>query len=173
MMAKRWLAAVAAALILPACGGDGGSRSENPDPADPDIETFPSEGTLHVDVGTVLAYDTDPPTSGPHYPVPQDGGFFETAIDPGYLVHSLEHGAVIIYYNPATVVDNQIKYLKQLAKKNPGNFSQVICVPRDDATYPIILTAWTHRLRLTAWDQDRIDGFIALYLGEGPEPPPM
>jgi hypothetical protein len=165
---KRWLAAVAVALILPACGGGPGGQTQNSIPADPDIETFPDEGNTHVPVGTVIVYGTDPPTSGNHYPDPQDGGFFDHEIAAGYLVHSMEHGGVIIYYSPA-VTDDQKTALKTLAAQHPGSFSQVICVPRNDPTYPIILTAWTHRLRLTTYDQDRIDGFVTLYLGHGPE----
>jgi len=44
-----------------------------------------------------------------------------------------------------------------------------VVVPRNDATYPIILTAWTHRLRLTSYDAARIDGFLTLFIGQGPE----
>ena len=32
----------------------------------------------------------------------------------------------------------------------------MVVVPRNDAAFPIILTAWTHRLRLTTYDQNRI-----------------
>jgi hypothetical protein len=171
----RIVAILGLALLIPACSDGNGSNKTGTQVAqtvDPAIETFPSEGQEHVDVGTVLVYLTDPPTSGPHYPSPQDGGYFETAIHPGYLVHSLEHGAVVIYYNPATVTSPQKDSLKALAAAHPGTYSQVVCVPRDDAAYPIILTAWTHRLRLPAYDQARIDAFVALYLGQGPESGP-
>ena len=172
----RYAAILALALLIPACSDSNGSGMQTAQTSaptsDPDIETFVSEGQEHVDVGTTITYLTDPPTSGPHYPSPQDGGYFETAIASGYLVHSLEHGAVVIYYNPATVTASQKDSLKALAAAHPGIFAQVVCVPRDDATYPIILTAWTHRLRLTTYDQSRIDGFIALYLGKGPESAP-
>ena len=164
------------ALLLAACGSDNksGVQSAAPGvpPPDPEIETFPSEGSTHVPAGTQIVYNTDPPTSGSHYPEAQEGGYFETAIASGYLVHSMEHGAVIIYYNPATVTASQKDSLKALAATYPGFFGQVVCVPRDDPTYPIILTAWTHRLRLATYDQSRIDGFLALYRGNGPESAP-
>ena len=169
MRSTRWLAAVAVALILPACGGGpSGQKQQNAVFSDPDIETFPNEGQEHVPVGTVVVYGTDPPTSGPHYPDPQDGGFFDHEIASGYLVHSMEHGGVIIYYSPA-VTNDQKHELQHLAEAHRGTFDQVVCVPRNDPTYPIILTAWTHRLRLTEYDQARIDGFVTLFLGHGPE----
>jgi hypothetical protein len=165
------------ALILPACGSPNSSTSgaapdPNPTFTDPGIETFPMEGRTHVPVGTIVVYMTDPPTSGNHYPTPQQGGYFETPIAAGFLVHSMEHGGIIIYYNPATVTDAQKNSLKALAQAHPGAFSQVICVPRNDPAYPIILTAWTHRLRLTTYDQRRIDGFVTLFLDQGPEHAP-
>jgi len=84
----------------------------------------------------------------------------------------MEHGGVIIYYNPATVTTSEKSTLKTLAESHPGIFSQIVCVPRNDPTYPLILTAWTHRLRLAIYDQSRIDGFLTLFLGNGPEGAP-
>src|SRR5262245_21191422 len=128
----RWTAALTVAAILPACGGKPGSSSQEPVPTDPGLETFPNEGQIHVPVGTVVVYGTDPPTSGNHYPEPQDGGFFDHEIAAGYLVHSMEHGGVIIYYNPATVTNDQQKELQKLAIAHPGSFDMIICVPRND-----------------------------------------
>jgi hypothetical protein len=165
------------AAIIPACG-NGPQNSSAPQAesantfADKDIETFPNEGQEHVPVGTVIVYQTDPPTSGPHYPDPEPGGFYTQEIAAGFLVHSMEHGAVIIYYSPAVTAD-QLAHLQDLANQHPGIFAQVVVVPRNDATYPIILTAWTHRLRLTTYDASRIDGFLTLFLNKGPEQQPM
>lgn len=176
------------ALVLPAFGSPnsgtlgviGVAPHPNPKPAliDPGIETFPYEGSTHVPVGSTVAYMTDPPTSGNHYPYPQGGGYFDTAIESGFLVHSMEHGGVIIYYDPAVVTDAQKYNLKTLARNHPGLFGMLVCVPRNDPAYPIILTAWTHRLRLETYDQSRLDGFVTLFLNQGPEygpvnPPPV
>jgi hypothetical protein len=167
-----------ATLVLPACGTS--SSSSTPSSAsvpisgnfnDPDILTFPDEGRTHVPDGTVIAYQTDPPTSGDHYPEPEPGGFYTTEIAPGFLVHSMEHGGIIIYYSPAVTSDQQAA-LAAIANAHPGIFGQVVVVPRNDPTYPIILTAWTHMLRLSTYDQSRIDNFIALFVGKGPEAAP-
>jgi hypothetical protein len=122
-----------------------------------------------VPVGTDIQYNTDPPTSGPHYPDPEPGGFYTTVIASGFLVHSMEHGGIIIYYDASELTASNLDALRALADAHPGTSSQVCVVPRTDPTYPIILTAWTHRLRLTSYDQFRIDGFIALFIGKGPE----
>ena len=171
------LAILGAAAMIPACGGgpqESASSSQALKPVDPDIETFPDEGAgVHVPVGTNIVYPTDPPTCGPHYKeFVAEGGFYASEIPAPYLVHSLEHGGIVIYYSPA-VTQEQRDHLKSLTDQHPGRYSQIVAVPRDDATYPIILTAWTHRLRLLQYDAARIDAFIALYLGQGPEKEPM
>lgn len=171
---------ILAAALVPACGGRPSSDSSGGSGApgetvfnDPGIETFPNEGQTHVPVGTVVAYQTDPPTSGNHYPDPQEGGFYSQPIAAGFLVHSLEHGAVEIYYNAAMLTDAELNRIRALAAAHPGTFAQVIAVPRNDAQYAVILTAWQHRLRLAAFDSVRIDGFMTLFLGHGPEHAPM
>jgi hypothetical protein len=180
-MRRFWMNAVllgGLAVILPACGSPGSEASSpagpapSPSPTDPQIETFPSEGAMHVPVGTLVVYGTDPPTSGSHYPSPVGGGYYEFPIEAPYLVHSMEHGGVIVYYDPATLTNGQKNDLKALARAHPGVFAMVVCVPRNDPAYPIILTAWTHRLRLPAYDPDRIDGFVTLFLDQGPERAP-
>ena len=154
------------ALAIVSCGDD---EQTIMGPPDPEIETFPSEGQMHVSVGTPITYNTDPPTSGSHYPSAQPGGFYDTEIAAGYLVHSLEHGAVVIYYHAPALTTAQLDTLQSRAAAHPGTFSQVVVVPRNDPVYPVILTAWTHSLRLPSYAQDRIDDFIGRFLGHGPE----
>ena len=158
--------ALASALTIVSCGDDEQTIMGS---ADPDVETFPSEGQMHVPDGTPITYNTDPPTSGTHYPSPQPGGFYDTEIEAGYLVHSLEHGGVVIYYHAPALTTAQLDALRARAADHPGSISQVVVVPRNDPVYPVILTAWTHRLRLTSYAQNRIDDFIGVFLGHGPE----
>jgi len=156
---------LALASNVPAC-----TAEEEAGPyVDPDIETFPAEASRQVPVGTPTVYNTDPPTSGMQYPVPQAGGFYTNNIAAGFLVHSLERGGVVVYYDANYVAPADLDRLRDLAAEHPGDSAQVVVVPRSDATFPIILTAWTHRLRLTLYDPGRVEGFLALFLGQGPE----
>lgn len=56
-------------------------------------------GRTHVDVGTEVKYETNPPTSGPHYSDWKRAGIYEGVEEDRYLVHSLEHGYIIMSYN--------------------------------------------------------------------------
>ena len=153
--------------LIPILAGCGGSAL----PENDGIIEFPDEGAQHVAEGTPIAYNTDPPTSGTHYPIPQPGGFYTQAVQPGYLVHTMEHGGIVIYYDPATVTEDQRDELRAIIQPHLGNFSTVAAVPRDDPAFPIILTAWRHRQRLQTYDANQIRDFIDLFLGRGPENP--
>lgn len=57
-------------------------------------EEFPNLGQQHIDIGTEhIAYNSNPPTSGPHYIQPANWGVYETTLPDEQLVHNLEHGA--------------------------------------------------------------------------------
>lgn len=58
-----------------------------------------TENRSHVTDISGLAYDTNPPTGGPHFPVWAKKGVYDRAISDGYLLHSLEHGYVVVSYN--------------------------------------------------------------------------
>jgi len=168
---------VAAGGTVAGClGGDGGA-AELDCAGDPevlaDVERHPSEGTDHVEAGTEIDYDTRPPTSGPHYDAVVDPGFYEESPAPGALVHTLEHGAVIAYYDPGALSESAESDLRERADRHTDTWASFVAVPfpYDDPETPYALTAWRHLLRLEAYDADAVDGFVAEFIGRGPENP--
>jgi hypothetical protein len=162
-LADRLIVALFAlvAFITVGCGSSSGIDSE-------EIVQFADEGRQHVAEGTPITYNTDPPTSGTHYPIPQPGGFYTTDIQPGYLVHTMEHGGIIIYYNDSLNAAEQDE-IEAIIQPHIGQFATVVAVPRDDLDFPIILTAWRHWQRLRTYDPNKIRDFIDLFIGQGPE----
>jgi hypothetical protein len=63
------------------------------------IEQHPDEGATHVPCTQTVAYGTNPPSSGNHYPCWAAYQTYSAPIPWGNLVHSMEHGAMIIVYN--------------------------------------------------------------------------
>jgi hypothetical protein len=62
-------------------------------------QLFPDLGREHVnDIGAV-EYNSNPPTSGTHFPVWAKKGIYDRILSDGYLIHSLEHGYVVISYD--------------------------------------------------------------------------
>ncbi|MFB6303629.1 MAG: DUF3105 domain-containing protein [Haloferacaceae archaeon] len=179
---RRGVLAAAGAVALGGClgGGSGGGGIESkplPDRGDEsllsDVESFPSEGTEHVERGTTVEYDTYPPTSGPHYSGTVEAGFYEETPPMGDIVHTLEHGAVVIYYDPEALTDDARESLRAWANEHTGTWKSVVVVPhaREDPEAPYVLTAWRHRLRMDEYDPEVVRAFLAEYLGRGPENP--
>lgn len=56
-------------------------------------------GRQHVAIGTEVEYNSNPPTSGKHYADWIRSGVYSEPKDDRNLVHSLEHGYVIMSYN--------------------------------------------------------------------------
>lgn len=56
-------------------------------------------GGEHVtDIADVI-YNSNPPTSGTHFPMWAKKGIYDRLISDGYLIHSMEHGYVILWYD--------------------------------------------------------------------------
>lgn len=65
------------------------------------IDTPPLLPSPHVAIDTDVTYSSNPPSSGPHYPIWAAFQEFATPVDRRYYVHDLEHGAIVLLYNCA------------------------------------------------------------------------
>lgn len=169
------MAAVIVLLLWPRSPGSGLEAQPLPSRGDrallQEVQSFPSQGQQHVAQGTPIAYQTSPPTSGSHYPSATRAGFYTEAPPLGNLVHSLEHGAVVIYYDPKNFAAEAERSLKAFASAHQNPWASVMVVPNPepnpDAAY--VLTAWTKMLKLDSYDVQVVRAFLAEYLGRGPE----
>ena len=63
------------------------------------VQTFPGQGQDHVEeLPDGFEYNSTPPTTGPHIPVPAPFDFYDEPVDPLRLVHNQEHGGVVLHY---------------------------------------------------------------------------
>src|SRR3989344_7719831 len=71
----------------------------------------------HIAQGTVgSGYNSNPPSSGPHWQGPAKNGFYDTVLPDQQLIHNLEHGHIWIAYKP-DVGDEVKNKLKDIAQK--------------------------------------------------------
>lgn len=136
------------------------------------IAFFPEEGRTHVPQGTRVTYKTNPPTSGFHYDkwLPPSVYDEDKAI-PELLVHNLEHGNVVIYFDRAKLDVKDNEALLMLPKKHAGQWDGVVLVNKKGMAQPLILTAWRTSLQLKEYDAGKISAFLDAFLGRGPENP--
>jgi len=128
------------------------------------------QGRNHVPDGTRVDYSTNPPTSGNHYANPQAAGIYDNPIPDGNLVHSMEHGAVILWYKsdiPAT----ESAQLKSIFSS--VSVSKKIMMPRDNLDVPVALTSWGRLLKLQTIDENQIKAFMETNENRGPEQAPL
>jgi len=123
----------------------------------------PSLGNRHIRVGTsgAISYNTEPPTSGPHYPTIVRWGVHRSPIDKGFQVHNLEDGGVLVQYNCSDCPE-LVKKLGNLVRDYP---KFVILAPYPSMKHRIALTAWGKIDTLEAFDEKRITAFIDAYRG--------
>lgn len=126
-------------------------------------------GREHVSDISGITYNSNPPTSGPHYEEWTRAGVYEEELPDGNLIHSLEHGYVIISYNcpEGPHCDELIKKLPELANKK--RLWKLIVVPRPRLDSQIALTAWGRIDKFNEYDEARIVAFIDAFRDKGPE----
>lgn len=133
------------------------------------VETFPDDGRKHVEPGETVNYEKDFPTSGPHDPNPVVPGVHSQEQRPEQLVHSLEHGNIVVYYDqPGT---EATKALESWANQFSGAWDGVVVTPKAGLGESIVLTAWTKQLNLTEFEPEAAASFIDEHRGRGPENP--
>ncbi len=125
--------------------------------------SVPSLGNRHIRVGTseAITYNTDPPTSGPHYPTIVRWGVHRRPIDRGFQVHNLEDGGVLVQYNCSDCPE-LVRKLENIVRGYP---KFVILAPYPAMKHRIALTAWGKIDTLDAFDEARITGFINAFRG--------
>lgn len=88
---------------------------------------------------TVVDYTTVPPSFGPHFgnPAPFERGFYTDRDRPAMeeLVHNLEHGYVVVWYDPAISGDDKSELEGTVAKLRSENATAKVIASPWDATY--------------------------------------
>ena len=132
--------------------------------------------TSHIPEGTdPNPYNSNPPTSGIHYPEDLKSGFYdENTYDypEGYLVHNLEHGDIIFWYNCSLLSDADCTTLKSQIKAvmdEKDNF-KLIAYPWEKTDVPLVLTSWGRILPMENFDRDAALDFYRRNLNKAPEP---
>jgi hypothetical protein len=135
--------------------------AQNPDPSTkiPGVVTAQYVGSVHILPTERVAYDKTPPFGGPHdgYWAACTGIVYPNAVRTENMVHSLEHGAVWIAYNPQQVSGAALDALKVRVNGKP----YTMLSPYPGLDKPISLQSWGHQLKLDNSNDPRIDQFIA------------
>ena len=128
----------------------------------PGVETFKVESATHTT--DPVDYPQDPPVGGPHDPSWQKCAVYDAPVRNENAVHSMEHGAVWITYQPDLPAGDR----EVLAKLAEGK-RFILISPYPGLQDPVVASAWGVQLRLDDVHDPRLQAFIDRYAGNGPE----
>jgi hypothetical protein len=137
----------------------------------------PDAGGTHIPDGQQgTGYTSVPATSGQHWNTatsPGAWGVYPTAQPQERMIHNLEHGGIVIWYQPAQLAPADLTALTQFVQQQitTERFKMVL-VPWSGADFghPIAVTAWNWLLYLDTADLDAIRTFTDAHYGKAPEP---
>lgn len=147
-------------------------------------------GRGHVQIGTEVVYNSNPPTSGKHYEDWVRAGIYDSERDDRNLVHSMEHGYVIMHYK-CNIGQQSTEATKSAEASSSGQMEtqnqcderksklakiyeskgkhKLIVIPRPSLDTNFALTAWHYLDKFDQFDESRIEKFIDAHLNMGPE----
>jgi hypothetical protein len=133
-------------------------------------ERIPIQGADHIPDGQQVSnYNSDPPTSGPHYASPIPAGFYDAPQEDEYVVHNLEHGHIVISYDCSKLSDCEAVKSQLRDLSNSYRNWKVTIIPRENRDAAIGVAAWGWLDKLDAYDESRIRQFIDAWRDKGPE----
>jgi hypothetical protein len=196
------LAAIAAVALLVsgALGGsNGGGEGSGSQPETPSNVTLPEqrigdvqqaaeaagcrlthpeiEGSTHESRQfSASDYETNPPTSGNHFPEWYEDGVYEPGDVPelGKLVHTLEHGRINVQYKPGTPAET-VGQLEALLAEQSDGYHMLLYENASGMDAQVAATTWGHSLTCPEMNDEVFDAlrtFRAEYIDQGPEDVP-
>ncbi|MDD7961645.1 DUF3105 domain-containing protein [Microbacterium thalli] len=119
------------------------------------VETF-EHVTTHVE--GAVTYEQTPPAGGEHNPIWLNCGVYTEPQANENAVHSLEHGAIWITYDPEVVSEAEVEKLQGYM---PSTYALLSPYPGMDT--PIAVSAWNAQLKVDSADDERIEEFFTEY----------
>jgi hypothetical protein len=127
--------------------------------------TYPNLDRGHTN--QAVTYAQNPPAGGQHNAVWQNCGVYSQPIQNENAVHSLEHGAIWITYQP-DLPAAELQKLQDLTRRSAYR----LLSPYPDLPAPIVASAWGYQVQIDSADDARLGQFIQKYEQNplGPEP---
>ena len=114
-----------------------------------------------------VTYEQSPPVGGDHNPIWQNAGFYEEPVPNEKAVHTMEHGAVWITYEPDLPQDQKDE-LHQIVESQEC----LLASPYPDLPTPVVASAWGKQLQLQSVDDPGLWQFILAYRKSPQTPEP-
>ncbi|MGH3441540.1 MAG: DUF3105 domain-containing protein [Nitriliruptorales bacterium] len=149
-------------------------------------QMFPIDSAAHLDPSTApaarLLYPVRPTHGGPHLPGPLPTGVYGDPVDERASTHSLEHGAVIAWYDADLVSGDMVSAMESWGRArnragfavSPAQGGGIIVAPFPDGIdsgKAVALRAWNAAVDCDDFDETAVDTFLILAFGSRGQAP--
>jgi hypothetical protein len=150
-----------------------------------EIDEPPLLPASHVPIPSDIQWDSNPPSSGPHYPIWAAYQAYTTPVPRGYYVHDLEHGGIVLLYNDKCAdagcadVVSVVSALQAASDAIPddplctsagqGVRVRTVITPDPLIDAPVAAAAWGWVYKARCADLPTLRDFALTHYGHGPE----
>lgn len=145
-----------------------------------EIDSPPLLPALHVPIGSSIEWDSNPPSSGPHYPIWAAYQAYTSPVPRGYYVHDEEHGGIVLLYQCDDAACPEVAAALQsvsdaipddplCAAAGQGVRVRTVITPDPLIDVPIAAAAWGWVYRAQCLDLPTLTAFAQQHYAQGPE----
>ncbi|MFO0762007.1 MAG: DUF3105 domain-containing protein [Byssovorax sp.] len=131
---------------------------------------------IHVQVCSPIVWNSNPPTSGMHYPVWAAFKTYKAPVPRGFTVHAMEHGAIVFSYNCPSGCAADIDALQAMLDARPADplcvaplKNRFIITPDPLLDTQFAAAAWGYAIKGDCLDLAAIGAFIDAHYAMAPE----
>ncbi len=161
---SRTLLVAAVATVVLVIAGVVGFTVHNDVSNRPTLDAVTTYPVTRDHTTETVSYAQTPPVGGDHNPTWLNCGVYTEPVTNELAVHSLEHGAVWVTYDPALAADQ----VARLEADLPDTY--IVLSPYPGLPGPVVASAWGTQLVLTGVDDPRLAEFVKAYR-QGPQTP--
>lgn len=177
-----------AALLLTCVACASGDSGEPPTPREQPstpvgackvvTQSFMVPSARHVADCSALPETSSPPAGGDHYGTWAAFQNYSFPIPHGFLIHAMEHGAVVVYYNCPDGCENEVAEVQAWLDAQPEDplcvgeptLRRAVLTPDPTLEVRWAMSAWGETLRANCFDSQAFSSFYDAHYGHGLEP---
>jgi hypothetical protein len=140
------------------------------------VTGFPLVAGAHVATCSAVTYPTNPPTSGPHYPIWARYKTYDARVGRPFWVHDLEHGAVVVTYHCPDGCADEVAALIAFLDARPVDptctaplRNRFVVTPDPELDVRFAASSWGFALRSSCFDLTALGAFIDAHYAHAPE----
>jgi len=138
------------------------------------VSEWPDEGANHEVLCSTVCYGTNPPSSGHHYGTWPIYKTYAQPVPWGFLVHGMEHGAVIVSYNCPCGCADEVAAAQAWIDSLPPDAScasrpRIVLAPDPTLDVRWAAAAWRWTLRAETFDAAAFGAFFSAHYDHASE----